>query len=77
MGYELAQAARDAVESILDPTMHWSYYRAKKTEPQIYSRRVSGFPFHVIYFFHEAEIMVVVCAHERRRPGYWEYRLND
>lgn len=77
VGYELLRAAQEAVESTLDPTIQWGYYRGRRGDPQLYSRSVAGFPIDVIYLRTETTVLVVAYAAERRRPGYWAHRLSD
>ena len=66
-----------AIESILDPSITWGFYRDRQRTPQVYSRSVAGFPFDIVYLRIADEIYVVASAHERRRPGYWAQRLSD
>ena len=65
-----------AIESILDPSISWGFYRGRRHTPQIYSRSVAGFPFDIIYLRFDDEVYVVAYAHERRQPGYWEQRIE-
>lgn len=65
-----------AISSILDPAIRWGFYRDRRSEPQVYSRSVAGFPFQVIYLVIEDEVLVVAYAHERRLPGYWADRVK-
>lgn len=44
-------------------------------EPTVRSRRVVGFPYRVIYYLTDAELVIVAYAHQRRKPRYWEHRL--
>lgn len=64
-----------AVESILDPSITWGFYRDRRSTPQVYARSVPGFPFQIVYLLIEDEVFIVAYAHERRRPGYWKHRL--
>ncbi len=34
------------------------------------------FPFSIVYFEEESDVLVVAVAHEKRRPGYWRGRLE-
>lgn len=77
VGYELLQAAQAAVESTLDPTIQWGFHRDRRSDPQLYSRSIAGFPIDVIYLRTETTIIVVAYAAERRRPDYWMHRLVD
>ena len=69
-------AADAAVESILDPSVQWGFYRQARSIPQVYSRSVAGFPYNIIYLLIDDAIFVVAYAHERRMPGYWERRVE-
>lgn len=77
VGYELMRAAQEAVESILDPRVQWGFYRARRSDPQLYARSIAGFPIDLVFLRTEATIFLVAYAPERRRPGYWRHRLND
>ena len=76
VGYELMAAARDAIESVLDPGFRLGFYRNRRSDPQVYARSINGFPFRLIYLVEDAEIVVVAFAHERRKPGYWMARIH-
>lgn len=65
-----------AIESIIDPSISWGFYRQRRRTPQVYSRSVAGFPFDVIYLQIDDEVYIVAYAHERRQPGYWEPRIG-
>lgn len=66
-----------AIESIVDPSISWGFYRDRRGTPQVYSRSVAGFPFDVVYLLIDGEVYVLAYAHERRRPGYWSLRVDD
>ena len=38
--------------------------------------RVRRFPYRVVFLEADAELLIVAVAHERRRPRYWESRLD-
>lgn len=76
-GDRLADAVEDAIESILDASIGWGFYRDRVRTPQVYSRSVSGFPLDVIYLLIDGEVHVIAYAHERRRPGYWNHRIDS
>ena len=38
-------------------------------------RVVRRFPYSLLYFAETERIVVVAVAHQKRRPGYWKYRL--
>jgi len=39
--------------------------------------RLKQFPYKIIYIVENDQILVLAVAHDRRRPGYWQDRLND
>lgn len=77
LGDVFIDAVDAAIETILDSSMKWGYYRDRKRTPQIYSRSVAGFPFDIIYLLINGEVYIIAYVHERRRPGYWMHRLAD
>jgi toxin ParE1/3/4 len=40
-------------------------------------RRLRRFPFLIVYWVADDLISVVAVQHERRRPRYWKWRLDD
>ncbi len=38
-------------------------------------RIVRRFPYSLLYVVETGRIVVVAVAHQKRRPGYWKYRL--
>ena len=54
----------------------WPRVDDEDREPIIRRKRVAGFPYGVVYYATDSEIVIVAYAHERRRPGYWEDRIT-
>lgn len=75
LGDVFMDAVDAALESVLDPSVTWGFYRDQRREPQIYSRSVAGFPFDIIFLVLKDEVYIVAYAHEKRSPGYWADRL--
>lgn len=76
LGDRFTDAAEAAVESILDPSIGWGFYRGRRSKPQIYSRSITGFPIDLVYVVLDERVFVLAYAHERRRPDYWRHRLS-
>jgi plasmid stabilization system protein ParE len=38
--------------------------------------RVPKFPYRVIYRDESERILIIAIAHDKRREGYWDYRLD-
>lgn len=73
--------AREALEA-LDVICAWPsgappYHRDLESTPTIRSKRLGGFPYRIVYFVQNGEIVVIAYAHASRRPGYWRARLKD
>ena len=45
-------------------------------EPIVRTKRVRVFPYRVVYYMTDTSIVIVAYAHTRRKPGYWEHRLD-
>lgn len=71
----------DALDQSVDSVRAWpdaaSPYRGRKRNPVIRRKGVEGFPYWVIYFVRDEQVLVVAYAHEKRRPGYWRDRLKE
>lgn len=52
-------------------------YRGRQRVPVVRRKGVEVFPYGIIYFVRDDEVVVVAYAHEKRRPGYWRKRLQD
>lgn len=76
-GQELLDATRQARLSIAAMPGAWPPVRGWDREPIARRKRVTGFPYGVIYYVTESEIVIVAYAHEKRLPGYWKHRLGD
>lgn len=64
------------IESLVDPSISRGFHRGRRHRPQLYSRSIAGFPFAIIYLVLDSEVYIVAYAHERRRPDYWEHRIQ-
>lgn len=54
----------------------WPPIRDWDRQPVVRRKGVIGFPYGVLYFSTDSEIVIVAYAHEKRRPGYWKRRLG-
>jgi len=75
VGQRLMDAAREAQTLIADMPFAWPPVPEWDGEEVIRRKAVSGFPYGVIYYTTDTEIVIVAYAHERRQPGYWMSRL--
>lgn len=52
-------------------------YRDHQRVPLIRRKSTDVFPFSIVYFILQGQIVIVAYSHEKRRPGYWRNRLQD
>lgn len=45
--------------------------------PSVRRKGAKTFPYGVVYFVRDDEVVVVAYAHDKRRPGYWRSRVKD
>lgn len=51
--------------------------RELQRDLMIRRRNVALFPYGIIHFVRDDELVVAAYAHNKRRPGYWRKRLQD
>lgn len=76
LGLQFLAAVDAAIKDIIEWPESWPPHPDWEGEPIIRSRRVKGFPFHVIYLVDGETAVVFAYAHERRKPGYWFSRVD-
>lgn len=54
----------------------WPKFRGWDRLPVVRSRDVDMFPYRVVYFVRDGELVIVAFAHQSRRPGYWRERVD-
>ena len=62
---------RYAVEAVAEAPERWPRYGARARR-YVFPR----FPFSLVYWLHGGEVEVVAVAHGKRRPGYWQLRMQ-
>jgi plasmid stabilization system protein ParE len=73
LGSELQRRVRDALKRIASNPAAWPRW-PELPEVRVYP--LSRFPFLLPYFLDEALLVILAVAHGRRRPGYWQNRLQ-
>lgn len=66
LGFEFARAVDAAVAKAL--RMPLAFPRIETEFRHVITRK---FPYSIIYYVSESELVVVSCFHHRRRPGSW------
>jgi plasmid stabilization system protein ParE len=51
-------------------------YLFQRLDDDIRRVRLRHFPYNLLYFIQEDRVVIVACAHAKRRPGYWRDRLE-
>jgi len=71
----------DELDATVDFVREWPEaappYRGRKVNPMVRRKATDVFPYGVIYFVRDGELVVVAYAHQKRRPGYWRERLKE
>lgn len=75
LGDDLADKFRAAIHDIVDSPDFWPRIADWDEEPPLRTRKVSVYPYRVVYYVRQGEVIVIAYAHERRRPGYWQHRV--
>lgn len=69
-----AEVAR-SVDDALWNSDAWPKFPGWDRLPVVRSRKVDVFPYRVIYFVRDNELVIVAFAHQSRRPGNWKHRI--
>lgn len=78
VGQRLLDNSLVARESIAEAPESWHRYPFWGHEhPIIRMRSIPRYPYDVIYFATDVEIVIVAYAHESKEPGYWKHRVED
>lgn len=71
----------DELERAMDLLLVWpeagTPYGGIRDVHQVRTWHLGKFPYNVIYFVRGGSLIVIAYAHERRRPGYWQDRLEE
>lgn len=65
-----------AVHDICEWPDSWPPFPGWSQTPVVRTRGVAIFPYRVVYFMRENEVIIVAYAHNRREAGYWQRRLS-
>ena len=66
----------DAVLGVLDWPRAAPVFPGWDEEPVVRSKRVRVFPYRVLYYLTDTSVVIVAYAHTRRKPRYWQHRLD-
>lgn len=77
LGERLVDQLDDGVDFIRAWPDAAPLYRGRQRVRTIRRMGIRAFPYGIIYFIHDGEVIVIAYAHAKRRPGYWRHRLKD
>ncbi|MDR2373959.1 MAG: type II toxin-antitoxin system RelE/ParE family toxin [Bifidobacteriaceae bacterium] len=77
LGERLAEDLDSGVDFIRKWPDAAPIYRGRRRVPLIRRKGVEVFPYGIVYFVRDGEVIIIAYAHERRRPGYWRTRLES
>lgn len=76
LGDEFNEAVLAAIKDAVEAPLAWPKMSfAEGADAR--RRKVTGFPYQVVYIVRDNALVVLAYAHERRRPGYWSDRVRD
>jgi toxin ParE1/3/4 len=75
-GLEFAEAVEEMLERIIQLPESGTPLSGYPPEPHVRAFRLRRFPYSVIVAVVDGRPMVEAVAHQRRRPGYWAYRIS-
>lgn len=67
----LEEIQRSLTQIAIDPEMYRQVGRRVRRKP------LRRFPYNLIYLVYPDQIRIVAFAHQKRRPFYWQKRLQD
>ena len=70
LGLSFLDAVEEAIEKILQSPAAYQL-----VGDEVRYKLLNRFPYSVLYAIEQDRIRVVAIAHQKRRPGYWRYRL--
>lgn len=76
LGDEFDIEVAKAVDDIQWNPDAWPKFPGWDRLPVVRSRKVDVFPYRVVYFVRDDELLIVAFAHQSRRPGYWKQRVG-
>ncbi len=71
LGQEFADEVENTIRRIVNHPNAWT-----RLTPTTRRCRTDRFPYGVVYTIRDQEVLIVAVMHLRRKPGYWQDRLN-
>jgi hypothetical protein len=77
LGDRFETAVDDVIEAVLQWPESGAMWPGWDSIPVVRSRRVTGFPYRLVYVVQPSELIVLALAHNKRLPGYWRERVGE
>lgn len=77
LGDEFAAEVVRSIEDVQWNPGAWPKPAGWNRLPVVRSRKVNVFPYRIVYFVRDDEIVIVAYAAIARWPGYWKHRIGD
>lgn len=76
LGEKLIDAIDEALDRIQSLPQSAPEFPGWDGPPVVRSMAVATFPYRVLDFVTDSTLVVLAYVHERRKPGYWQTRLD-
>ncbi len=76
LGDDFMAEVEDAVLGVHDWPRAAPVFPGWDEEPVVRSKRVRVFPYRVLYYLTVSSVVIVDYANTRRKPRYWQHRLD-
>lgn len=76
LGDDFVELVEEAIGRILEWPQSAPIFFKRDRGPIVRTQAVSRFPYRVIYYRTTREIVILAVAHNNRKPGYWQPRLE-
>jgi toxin ParE1/3/4 len=80
-GAGLGDRFEATVDDVIDTVLQWpesgAVWPGLDSIPVVRSRRVTGFPYRLVYVVQPSGLIVLALAHDKRLPGYWRERVGE
>lgn len=76
IGDDFYDAIDDAIRQIRDWPLSAPVFPGWEEQPTVRSKAVRVFPYRIMYYVTDTNVVIVAYARHRRTPGYWQHRLD-
>lgn len=77
LGDRFEATVDDEIDTVLEWPESGAIWPGWDSIPAARSRRVTGFPYRLVYVVQASGLVVIALAHDKRLPGYWRERAGE